>query len=275
MGIDARSLSSPLEALEHCGLSVPPHSWKQNRRHGVLCKISTELRSYFFLFGPMMSYFLFLALLLLRSIHGKPADWLINDVHTFPEVSLNKDCEYNGFDCIELSNSLISRKFIISPNFFTVEISSHLSTNKEYVLRSPFSPEAVIGFDHQNYSIGGVSYINNANTTAAFWDPSFLNKDNIAVNESTFLFESYSTSTSLYKPYEWTPGTRGSFTYIPWPPKGLQLNVVFKPSESAPEIIQKYLSITVQYEMSVSANRSCSLPHTISSFIYIGIRECH
>ena len=193
---------------------------------------------------------LFVALLvslILPLCHCRVKDWLISDGADFPAVTLTK-CNYNGFDCIELSNTLISRKFIISPNFFTIEYNSHLSSHEEYVLRSPFSPEAVIGFNDRNYSIGGVSYLNHSKTTAAFWDPSFLNKQNIAINESTFLFESYSTSTSLYKPYEWTPGTRGSFTYIPWPPIGLQLNVTFKAPISAPDNIQP-IKVTVQYEM--------------------------
>ena len=195
------------------------------------------------------SFMLLFFILLSRLCHCRTKDWLVTDLNDFPKAKLNRDCDYNGFECIELSNSLISRKFIISPNFFTVEYNSFLTSHQEYALRSPFSPEAIIGFDHHNYSIGGVSYINNTNTTAAFWDPSFLKTENIAIDDDTFIFESHSISSSLYKVYDWTPGTRGSLTYIPWPPKGLQLNVTFKPPISAPENIRKSITVTVQYEM--------------------------
>ena len=181
--------------------------------------------------------------------YSKPADWLITDLNSFPEVELSS-CYYNGFECIELSNSLISRKFIVSPNFFTIEYNSYLASSiPEYALRSPFSPEAIIGIDYKNYSIGGVSYVNNTNTTSAFWDPSFLNKDNLKINSSTWIYQNYSISRKLNKIYDWTPGTRGSFTYIPWPPKGLQLNVTFTAPTSAPTIIRDNIIITVQYEM--------------------------
>ena len=181
---------------------------------------------------------------------GKPSDWLITDLNLFPSVELSS-CNYNGFQCIQLSNSLISRKFIISPNFFTIEYNSYLISSKQpqYVIRSPFSPEAIIGFNYKNYSIGGISYINNNNITSAFWDSSFLNKNNIKINSTTWIFENYSISKQCNKMYDWTPGTRGSFKYIPWPPKGLQLNVTFKAPLTAPQIIQDNIKITIQYEM--------------------------
>eukprot|EP01084_Bolivina_argentea_P123109 218183_1 len=180
---------------------------------------------------------------------SKPRDWLITDLNSFPNVTLTP-CNYNGFECIELSNTLISRKFIISPNFFTIEYNSYIvSTQPEYALRSPFSPEAIIGFNYKNYSIGGVSYINNTATTSAFWDKSFLNKNNIQINSTTWTFINYSISTECNKLYNWTPGTRGSFKYINWPPKGLQLNVTFKAPIIAPLNIRNYIRITIQYEM--------------------------
>eukprot|EP01084_Bolivina_argentea_P272528 464033_1 len=209
-----------------------------------------------------MNFLLSQLILLLIQLFGCDShirDWLITDLNSYPEVVLT-NCVYgespNEFPCIELSNSLISRKFITTPNFFTVEYNSYLSSSSyimgngvDYILRSPFSPEAIIGFNNKNYSIGGVSYINNSNTTSAFWTPSWLQKDNIMINDTTWLFNNYKTSTTLNKLYEWTPGIRHSFDYINWPPKGLQLTVTFTPPKTAPIEIQNYIKIKIIYEM--------------------------
>ncbi|ETO36573.1 hypothetical protein RFI_00489 [Reticulomyxa filosa] len=180
-------------------------------------------------------------------------DWLINDIYSFSNVTLTK-CKINGLACLELSNELISRKFLLSPNFATIEYNTHLQEPYNAAIRA-MVPEAQIGLNGRMYGIGGIEF--KSNVTHSYLNLSWINPDNVQTNTSySFQFVSYEASTDLYKPYEWIPGTRHSPKDIPWPPLGLALEATFAPPANAPAQIQVISCMCDQHKTKKIKNKN-------------------
>ncbi|ETO20686.1 hypothetical protein RFI_16534 [Reticulomyxa filosa] len=161
-------------------------------------------------------------------------DWLLNDIYSYPNVTLTK-CKINDLPCLELSNGLISRKFLISPNFATIEYNTHLQEPYNAGIRA-ITPEGHVGLNGKTYGVGGIEF--KSNITHTYLNLSWITANNVQTNTSfTLQFVSYQTSTTLYKPYEFRlkkkkkkkKRTRHSPKDIPWPPLGLALEVIFAP----------------------------------------------
>lgn len=156
-------------------------------------------------------------------------DWMLEDLDTMPEVTLT-DCMVNDLPCVEMSNSLISRKWLLSPNWVTVELNSYLQSPPVMAVRS-LQREATVGINGVDYWVGGVQYVDTAglNYTHDWVNEGWLTASQLTVNESLqWRFVNYSVSKTLSIPYEWTPGTRHSPKSMNWPPKGLEMKVIFE-----------------------------------------------
>ena len=139
-----------------------------------------------------------------------------------------------------LSNGLISRTFLLTPNFGTVDFKSE-SGNGGAILRT-LSTEGNITLDGYMYTIGGLfvppdqrAYLN-------------ISSENIQADPYAFQYINY-TKSNPAAPFHWEPGLRFSPKTSNWPPKGLHLTVNFV----APPVVRipahSDVFISVHYEM--------------------------
>jgi hypothetical protein len=191
-------------------------------------------------------------------------DWLLA-VHSPADSSYvstlrqTSESRSGGSQQLELSNGLVSRRFILEPNFASVDLRRFdtLYSGGGSFFRA-LAPEATVTLSHdcgrkqmracsdgngtvilceqpfcstsQSFNVGGVGgQVHYAQRTSASFNPT--------VNaSSTFTFESYTSAPiSSYPPrFAWTPGEYNSRRNLPWPPRGVRLNVTFAAPKSSP-----------------------------------------
>eukprot|EP01084_Bolivina_argentea_P058446 106746_1 len=202
---------------------------------------------------------LFIALLITFYNTVALNDWLINPPESFPKVTLTQG-KTNDLNTYILSNGLISRTFIVSPNFATIAYDSYLNGNgdsKSSILRT-LSPEAIIGINGYTYNVGGCDFKNTSITNTkspntAYIIPTWLNSSNLVANTSnSFIYNNNITVTPISIAYNFTPGTRHSPKYINWPPLGIGIEIEFIPSANMinlPINAKNNLKIYVRYEL--------------------------
>lgn len=170
-------------------------------------------------------------------IHQQPSrakmpDWLIKKVTT--STQLQKLSNGN----LRLTNGLISREFVLHPDFATIDFISH---EKDSSLLRALNPEAVISLDGLYYPVGGVK---------TSIPRAYLNRTGLALDmkqdENAFHFIDYKM-VKPEVPFPYTP-QRGAPKDIAWPPKGLRMDVSFRAPSWAP-MYHKDVSVTVHYEM--------------------------
>ena len=177
-------------------------------------------------------------------------DWIIDSISHYDAVTWKNSSE-NGMNCYVLSNGLIERKFIISPNFGTIEYNSWLSGVKSPILRS-IGPESQIGINGVTFNVGGIEFKNLTETTPAYLDYSWITSDNVYTNLSnTFIFNGNVTIGNIVAPYDWKPGLRHSPDYISWPPKGISVQIGFVATKDTglSRDIMDNIVVYVRYEM--------------------------
>ena len=123
-----------------------------------------------------------------------------------------------GPDTIRLTNGLVQRDFLISPEFFTIDFFS--AERGQSILRA-VSPEALVNIDGLYYNVGGVV----ANVPRAYLNRTDL-MAKMAVDGGAFRFAGYRTA-QPEAPFKYRP-LRGAPTDIVWPPAGLRLDVDFR-----------------------------------------------
>ncbi len=138
-----------------------------------------------------------------------------------------------------LSNTLISREFLIDPDFATIDFRDLHTTNSS-LLRC-VKPEAIITLDGISYNIGGVI----PNTQCAYFNRTEFSR-NKALDIEAFHYSTYEVGTPT-APFSYTP-KRSAPADIQWPPKGVHLTVYFKAPHIAP-LPHKYVTVVVHYEM--------------------------
>ncbi|KAL5509192.1 hypothetical protein EMCRGX_G004513 [Ephydatia muelleri] len=165
---------------------------------------------------------------------SRPADWLLDTITT--EVTLTNE----GEGGIVLSNGLISRSFLLSPDFGTVDFYS-FGTDAS-ILRA-ISPEAVVTLDGEEYNVGGL---------LSSVQPDYFNRTDISyqVDPTAFHYVSHTTSQPV-APFHWEPGLRHSPSYSQWPPQGLTLQVQFGPPAIVKRPEHANVIIVISYEMYV------------------------
>lgn len=140
-----------------------------------------------------------------------------------------------------LTNGLISRQFLFKPNFGTVDYKSH--TAGRSLLRS-ITAEATVTLDDHQYNIGGFTSPNGGGSHA------YLNRSSLILEADPDAFQ-YVGHMELnpQPPFHWEPGLRFSPKTADWPPKGLHLQVNFKPPTNVKESSHAHVTISLHYEM--------------------------
>ena len=163
-------------------------------------------------------------------------DWL---VETVPQAA---GCALQD-ELLVCDNGLLRRSFALKPAFGTVAFELNMPAAKggpRSLLRA-VRPEALLTLDDTEYAIGGLVQ----NTTFL----AFLNRSSLQlVRDSSrplLGYRSYEVRTALEVPFPWKPGTRHAPAELSWPPKGVELRVVFSCS-SGPHA---GVSVTVHYAL--------------------------
>jgi hypothetical protein len=134
-------------------------------------------------------------------------------------------------DTIVLSNGLLSRTFVTSPCFATVDLA---------LLKPPttffrgLSPEAVITLNGTTWNVGGCL----GQTLFEWFDPSQVA---LSVDPTALVFRNYSTSRPA-APFALAPGAWGAPADLVWPPAGVHLTVDFVPGGAAPAANSSHFS---------------------------------
>ena len=164
-------------------------------------------------------------------------DWLIAPPSSWPAPTFAANADGSW----TLSNGLVSRTFIFSPGFGTVDFSS--AARGASLLRA-INNEGTIGLDGTVYSLGGIIQ------TGTYYH-AYLNRSDLGIEADPSGWNATSWSLSApTAPFPWTPGTRGSPSDVAWPPAGLTLNVVLAAPASAPPA-HRAVSVTLHYQLVV------------------------
>lgn len=145
------------------------------------------------------------------------ADWLVNPPTTAVTVT---ETEIGGRAAVTMANGLISRTWLIEPNWVTWSIHE----GQDDLLRS-VQPESTFQLDNKTVLlVGAVTGI----TNHAFKNSS----DELRSAPGSYQYASLRV-VPIATRYEWTPGTRFSDD-APWPPLGIALEVTFEPPALIP-----------------------------------------
>lgn len=143
-------------------------------------------------------------------------DWLINGSDYIARISQLEDG--NG---LVLSNGLIERQFLVSPNLATVDIKN-LVTTQTY-LRS-VRPEAKITVNGHKFNIGGLT----GQPVHSYLLPEWF--DNLKSEPNAFEYTGYSIN-DIRPRFPWKKRSEWMPEDLSWPPKGLELTFDFKAPE--------------------------------------------
>lgn len=135
-------------------------------------------------------------------------DWLVDPIPYRTKSTLVGDGKQ-----IIISNGLIERRFLLSPNAATVGFRN--LTNGETILRG-IKPEATVTLDGIEHSIGGLVGQENY----AFLDPSIFPV--LRTDPQSFQFQGYDIRPVLQERFAWRRA-RHHAPDAAWPPKGLEL----------------------------------------------------
>jgi len=159
-------------------------------------------------------------------------DWLVTKITT-PSQLLKI-----GPDTIRLTNGLVYRDFLISPDFVTVDF---YSVEKQSSILRAISPEALVIIDGLYYRVGGV----NTSIPRAYLNRTDLAL-NMAIDQNAFHYVTHRMGPPV-APFKYRP-RRGAPGDIVWPPAGLRLDVDFQAPYWAPYYHQQ-VTVTVHYEI--------------------------
>jgi hypothetical protein len=159
--------------------------------------------------------------------HSK-TDWLLDDRAYVAKVSVQSDE-------IILSNGLISRTFILSPNAATIDFRNLVTG--ESVIRG-VKPEAEITINQKTYSVGGLR----GQPNYAFLNPAWI--DQMTSDSNGFRFISYETGVPEAK-FDWHQNQRAAAHQSPWPAKGVSLQLNFVHEQAA----LQHLLVSMHYEL--------------------------
>ena len=189
-------------------------------------------------------------MLVTLSLGAADVDWLITAPTARAEVTNACWPEYataaSGTPCgIELANGLVSRRFVTTPAFGTIDWLLNATIERgglRSMMRAP-APEAILRLGGVDFTVGGLqstsafrAYINRTEYQDTLTGPHGAD-----VN-TTFAYLTHRVGTPQ-APFPWTPGTRGSPPDLSRPPKGVTLEVdLVAPANPA-------LTLTVHYEL--------------------------
>ena len=131
-----------------------------------------------------------------------------------------------------LGNGLIQRRFVIAPNFATVDYANQITGSS--LLRG-IKPEAVLTIDGQEFEVGGLK----GQPDYAYLDDEWI--ADLTSDENAFQFHEYRVS-KPEAPYPWEH--RRTTTPSTYPPEGVTLTAEFSPPPSLGS-----LQVYVHYEL--------------------------
>jgi hypothetical protein len=148
-------------------------------------------------------------------------DWLVHPYTAPCTFAQNADGSWT------LSNGLVSRTFVTSPGFGTVDIYSHV---RGVSLLRAIESEGYLSLDGVTYALGGIIQ------TGTYYH-AYLNRSATGIEHNAGGWDMKPGTTFVtgapVAPFPWTPGTRGSPKTAAWPPRGLQVSVELAPPASA------------------------------------------
>lgn len=214
------------------------------------------------------NFSILIVIVILNEIAGQNflPDWLVYESNwRKPTFVKNSD------ESFTFSNELISRTFVFSPGFGTINIQNH--DRLESLLRA-VDVEGWIVLDSIKYPLGGITH---NGSHAAYYNSS--SADTI---ESSNGWNAVSWKLSKPKPlFSWQPGTRGSPKYSKWPPIGLTLTVNLQaPASAIPNhqnvvvklnyeiyagvpLMAKWITVELQRNVSIDVEINSIVPETL------------
>ena len=152
-------------------------------------------------------------------------DWL---VHPFRQPASVGERENQ----LILSNGLIRRTFVTSPNFATVDYTNQIIGSS--LLRG-IKPEAILTINGDEFEVGGLK----GQPDYAYLDPDWI--ADLTKDENAFQFHEYRIGEPEAR-YPWVK--RRSAASSVYPPEGVKLTVVFSPPPSLDSV-----QVCVHYEL--------------------------
>jgi hypothetical protein len=164
------------------------------------------------------------------SWHARP-DWLIDG-------SQYKTTVQKSANSVEISNGLISRKFVLKPDCATTSLENKM-TGAELI--RAIKPEAKITLDRIEYKIGGLTGQPVNNYLSDEWI-SKMKSDTLA----SFILSSYETDEPTAR-FAWKKRTEWMPADLPWPPAGKRIDFKYIPKNENSAL--KGIEIIIHYEL--------------------------
>lgn len=164
---------------------------------------------------------------------AQPKDWLIDGSSFVSEVHKT----HNG-KRLELTNGLVSRSFILSPNVATIALDNLMTGQKE--LRA-IRPEAVLVLNGKEYPVGGLT----GQPVSNFLTEEFIGKMQLC--DSAFVLTNYEVGKCEAR-FSWKANAQWISNLYPWPAPGKRLTFTYRAPQKALAECQG-LVVRVIYEL--------------------------
>ncbi|MGD9328457.1 MAG: hypothetical protein PVH48_05770, partial [Cyclobacteriaceae bacterium] len=209
---------------------------------------------------------LFFILVLTSAIHAQQINVLRKKLSELKPYHLN-EIKYNGDwlvqkpginsaayqkdQCLVLSNGLISRTFSISPDGATIGFNNLV---KDVSIFRAVKPEAIISINGHKLQVGGLKGQPVMNYFIDSWLESDLSRDETAMHLQDF------SMNPIKAPFQWKKRLSWMPVVPDWPPKGMELTMIYKYEEEQLKSLQNHfgkdlagslgqMEVEVHYEM--------------------------
>jgi hypothetical protein len=152
-------------------------------------------------------------------------DWLVQK----PEIT---SAIYQKNECLILSNGLISRTFSIFPDGATIGFDNLV---KSVSLFRAVKPEAIVSINGHQLKVGGLKGQPVMNYFIDSWRESDLSTDENAMHLTDFVVN------PIKAPFEWKKRLSWMSLDSDWPPKGLELTMIYRYEKDLVKSLQKQL----------------------------------
>lgn len=181
-------------------------------------------------------------------------DWLVNRVPN-AEAELKEACWYDEVCGLELTNGVVSRRFVTEPAFGTIDVLLHASAGTQSLLRA-IEPEARVVVDGVDYAVGG---LNDSSRVRAYMNRTEL-AARLTVEPGALRYAGHRVR-KPEAPFPWTPGTRHALQDVEWPPSGLTLEVDFEGAANATLFYELYDGVPIMSKWMQVSGSSGRLEH--------------
>ncbi|MFV0271997.1 MAG: hypothetical protein ACK5HZ_10065 [Macellibacteroides fermentans] len=164
--------------------------------------------------------------------YAQSKDWLIDGSSFVAEVNTT----HNG-KRLELTNGLVRRSFLLSPNVATIALDNLMTSQNE--LRA-VRPEATLVINGKEYPVGGLT----GQPVSNFLTEDFI--ENMELCDSAFILTDYKVGKCEAR-FSWKANTKWISNLYPWPASGKRITFTYRAPEKAIEC--KGLVVRVIYEM--------------------------